>query len=192
LANLQALSKAGTEQQNLDQQAVNAQYNEYLRQLKYPQEMIKLQSDALSKLPITTKNELTAQKSFVQGAVGSADTVLGLIDKMQKQKMTPAAISKYINDLTKTNPKATGGITLDDNGNLVYPSAPDGGTPYSDTGELQRGWGYDEDNNPVWVGKDYIDPTIDPNSPYYQPIDTDFGEYSSSTNNVDGFDSLDI
>lgn len=184
LANLQALSKAGTEQQNLDQQAVNAQYNEYLRQLKYPQDMIKLQSDALSKLPITTRNELTAQKSFMQGAVNSADTVLGLMDKMKKQGMTPDAISKYINGLSKTNPRATGGITLDSNGNMVYPESPSGGTPYSDTGELQRGWGYDENNNPVWVGKDYIDPTIDPNSPYYQPIDNGFGEYSSNTDNV--------
>ena len=173
LANLQALSKAGTEQQGLDQQAVNAQYNEYLRQLKYPQEMIKLQSDALSKLPITTKHELTAQKSFMQGAVNSADTVLGLIDKMQKQKMTPEAISKYINDLTKSNPKATGGITLDANGNLVYPTAPEGGTPYDDGGVLNRGWGYSEDGNPVWVGKDYIDPSIDPNSDFYNPGNQD-------------------
>jgi hypothetical protein len=171
LANLQALSKAGTEQQALDQQAVNAQYNEYLRQLKYPQEMVKLQSDALARLPLITENELTAQKSFVQGAVGSADTVLGLMDKMKKQGITPAAISKYINDLTKTNPKATGGIKLDDSGNLIYPTAPEGGTPYNEEdGALNPGWGYDENNNPVWVGANYTDPTIDPKSPFYRDM----------------------
>ena len=109
----------------------------------------------------------------MQGAVNSADTVLGLIDKMQKQKMTPEAISKYINDLTKSNPKATGGITLDANGNLVYPTAPEGGTPYDDGGVLNRGWGYSEDGNPVWVGKDYIDPSIDPNSDFYNPGNQD-------------------
>jgi hypothetical protein len=192
LANLQALNKAGTEQQGLDQQALNAQYNEYLRQLKYPQEMVKLQSDTLARLPITTQNTLTAQKSFVQGAAGAADTVLGLVDKMKKTGMTPEAITKYINDLTKTNPKSTGGITLDSNGNLVYPESPSGGTPYDDAGQLQKGWGYTENNDPVWIGKNYIDPSIDPNSPYYQPIDTGFGDWTSSTNNVDGFDSLDI
>jgi len=171
LANLQALSKAGTEQQGLDQQAVNAQYNEYLRQLKYPQEMVKLQSDTLARLPITTTNTLSAQKSFVQGAAGAADTVLGLVGKMKEKGMTPEAITKYINDLTKSNPKATGGIKLDASGNLIYPTSPEGSAPYDDTGRLNPGWGYTENNDPVWVGSNYIDPTIDPKSDFYQQED---------------------
>jgi len=47
LANLEALSKAGATKQELEQAALNADYNEYLRQLKYPQEMLTLQKKLL-------------------------------------------------------------------------------------------------------------------------------------------------
>ena len=60
---------------------------------------------------------------------------------------------------------------VDDSGNLIYPTAPEGGTPYNEEdGALNPGWGYDENNNPVWVGANYIDPTIDPNSDYYRDM----------------------
>lgn len=158
LANLQALSKAGSEQQGLNQAGLNAQYNEYLRQLKYPAEMLKLQRDVLSGLPVTSTNTYKAQSSIAQSAAGAADTVLGLMDKMKKQGMSIPNIAKYINDLTKTNPKQTGGIKVDDSGNLIYPTAPGGSTPYDDDGNLMPGWSYDENNNPVWVSSDYIEP----------------------------------
>lgn len=32
------------------------------------------------------------------------------------------------------------------------------GTPYDDEGNLNPGWALDEDNNPVWVGGDYVEP----------------------------------
>jgi hypothetical protein len=158
LANLQALSKAGTEQQALDQQALNAQYNEYLRQLQYPQTMLKLQRDLITGLPMTTTNTFEAQKSAAQSAAGAAGTVLDLMEKMKKQGMKIPDISKYINELTKKNPIQTGGITIDENGNLVYPTSPGGGTPYDDEGNLNPGWGIDENNNPVWVSPDYVEP----------------------------------
>jgi hypothetical protein len=125
----------------------------------------------LARLPITTKNELTAQKSFVDSATNAAGTVLGLVGKMKEKGMTPEAITKYINDLTKSNPKATGGIKLDASGNLIYPTSPEGSAPYDDTGRLNPGWGYTENNDPVWVGSNYIDPTIDPKSDFYQQED---------------------
>jgi len=181
LANLQALNKAGSEQQGLDQQALNAQYNEYLRQLKYPQEMVKLQSDALARLPIQTINTLEAKKSLVNTASGAANSVLGLMKNMKEQGITPDAISKFINGLTKSNPGQTGGITIDANGNLVYPTTPEGGTPYDDSGVLNRGWGYSEDGNPVWVGNNYVDPSIDPNSDFYNPGNQDNTDWQYDT-----------
>lgn len=167
LANLQALSKAGTEQQALDQQALNAQYNEYLRQLQYPQTMLKLQRDILTGLPVTTTQTYEAQKSMAQSAAGAAGTVLDLMEKMKKQGMSIPNIAKYINDLTKKNPVQTGGITMDDSGNLIYPTAPGGGSPYDDEGNLMPGWGLDENNNPVWVSTDYIEPDYSYDYPDY-------------------------
>jgi hypothetical protein len=167
LANLQALGRAGTEQQAIGQQALNAQYNEYLRQLKYPQEMLKLQRDVITGLPMTTTQTFQAQKSAAQSAAGAADTVMGMVDKFKKMGMSMPDISKYINQLTKTNPVQTGGITIDSNGNLVYPTSPDGVTPYDEEGNLMPGFGLTEDNNPVWIGSDYIDPSIANPDPYY-------------------------
>lgn len=171
LANLQALGKAGTEQQALDQQALNAQYNEYLRQLQYPQTMLKLQRDILTGLPVTTTQTYEAQKSIAQSAAGAAGTVLDLMEKMKKQGMSIPNIAKYINDLTKTNPAQTGGIKMDESGNLIYPTNPSGGSPYDDEGNLMPGWGLDENNNPVWVSTDYLEPSYDYSSPDYSSPD---------------------
>jgi hypothetical protein len=165
LANLQALSKAGSEQQGLNQAGLNAQYNEYLRQLKYPQEMLTLQKNILSGLPITTQQNYKAQSSAAQSAAGAAGTVMDLVGKMKAQGMSMPDISKYINSLTSTNPIQTGGITIDPNGNLVYPQSPGGGSPYDDTGNLMPGWSYDENNNPVWVSSDYVEPPSSYNQP---------------------------
>ena len=34
----------------------------------------------------------------------------------------------------------------------------DHGSPYDDNGNLMPGWSLDEDNNPVWVGNDFVEP----------------------------------
>ena len=158
LANLQALGKAGTEQQALDQQALNAQYNEYLRQLQYPQTMLKLQRDILTGLPVTTTNTYSPKPSFVKSASGTISNITGMIKDMKAAGMGMDAITKYINQLTKTNPSQTGGVTIDESGNLVYPTAPGGGSPYDDEGNLMPGWGLSETNDPVWVGTGYVEP----------------------------------
>jgi hypothetical protein len=159
LANLQALSTAGNTQQTQNQAALNAQYNEYLRQLQYPQTMLTLQKNILSGLPITTQQNYKAQSSVAQSAAGAAGTVLDLVSKMKTSGMKMPDISKYINSLTATNPKQTGGIKIDENGNLQYPTAPGGSSPYDDQGNLMPGWSVDENNNPVWVSSDYVEPT---------------------------------
>ena len=92
-------------------------------------------------------------------------------------------ISKYINSLTKTNPIQTGGITMDESGNLVYPSSPGGGTPYDDQGNLMPGWSYDENNNPVWVSSDYIEPST---PTYDTSTDTNtYPDYTDWWSNLD-------
>jgi hypothetical protein len=88
------------------------------------------------------------------------------------------AISKYINNLTKTSPTSTGGITIDKNGNYVYPTGPGGQSPYDDNGNLMPGFSYDENNNPVWVSADYIEPS----SPYNQPDTNVIGDSPSAVN----------
>ena len=187
LGSLQALSKAGTEQQAIGQQALNAQYNEYLRQLQYPQTMLKLQRDVITGLPMTTTQTFQAQKSAAQSAAGAADTVIGMVDKFKKMGMSMPDISKYINQLTKTNPVQTGGITMDENGKFIYPTSPDGVTPYDEEGNLMPGFGLTEDNNPVWIGSDYIDPSIANPDPYYGYDDYDYGY-----NNPDDYGSYDM
>jgi hypothetical protein len=169
LANLQALSKAGVDQQNLNQAGLNAQYNEYLRQLKYPAEMLKLQKDIISGMPATTTNEFAPKVSTIKSAAGAVSNVAGIIKDLQATGMKMPDISKYINDLTKTNPVQTGGIKIDESGNYIYPTGPDGLAPYDDNGNLMPGFGLDEDNNPVWVSSDYVEPSY---NDYTAPVDT--------------------
>jgi hypothetical protein len=167
LGNLQAMSKAGTEQQSLDQQALNAQYNEYLRQLKYPTDMLTLDRNILAGLPITTTNTYGQKPSISTNVAGGVSMVSDTMKKLQAMGMSMPDISKYINNLTKSNPAATGGVNLDASGNLIYPQSPSGGTPYDDSGYLNRGWSYDENNNPVWVSNDYVEPPQYPAQDYY-------------------------
>jgi hypothetical protein len=158
LANLQAQSKAGADQQALSQQALNAQYNEYLRQLKYPQDMLNLQKNIINGLPATTTNTYSAKQSLAQSAAGGISGVAGMVKDLKAAGMSIPAISKYINGLTKSDPTSTGGVTIDANGNYVYPTGPGGQSPYDDQGNLMPGFGYDENNNPVWVSSDYREP----------------------------------
>jgi hypothetical protein len=176
LQNLQAMNKAGTEQQSLDQQALNAQYNEYLRQLKYPTDMLTLDKSILAGLPITTTNTYGQKPSISTNVAGGVSLVSDTMKKLQGMGMSMPDISKYINNLTKSNPAATGGVNIDANGNLVYPKSPSGGTPYDDNGNLMPGWSYDENNNPVWVSANYIEP------PQYPAQDTTTTTNDTGTN----------
>ena len=134
LGNLQAMSKAGTEQQSLDQQALNAQYNEYLRQLKYPTDMLTLDRNILAGLPITTSNIYGAKPSLAQQVAGGISGVSGIIDSLRGkgftqeqtakflkdafgEKITPEQISGYISDSEQTAQMAQDNLaTPDDTG----------------------------------------------------------------------------
>ena len=80
LANLQALSAAGATKQGLEQAALNADYNEYLRQLKYPQEMLTLQKNLLTGANLgETKTEYGQKPSLasqIKGGLLGTDEIL--------------------------------------------------------------------------------------------------------------------
>lgn len=80
LANLQALSAAGATKQGLEQAALNADYNEYLRQLKYPQEMLTLQKNLLSNASLgetkTGYGEKPSIASQIKGGLLGTDEIL--------------------------------------------------------------------------------------------------------------------
>jgi hypothetical protein len=115
LGNLQAMNKAGTEQQSLDQQALNAQYNEYLRQLKYPTDMLTLDRNLLAGLPATTENTYGAKPSISSTVANAVPMVSGLMDKLKAMGMPMPDIAKYINICANCN-VAVGCVWL----NCVY------------------------------------------------------------------------
>jgi len=96
LANLQALNTAGGQQQSLDQQALNAQYNEYLRQLQYPQTMLTLNKNMLTGLPMTTSNAFSAAKSASQQLAGGIAGVSGIVDSLMGKGFTQAQTADYL------------------------------------------------------------------------------------------------
>lgn len=79
LSQIQGQLAGGNIQQNLQQQALNAKYNQYLQQLQYPQTMAKLQSGILSGLPIQNTSTYGAQLSPFAQATGAASGIGSLI-----------------------------------------------------------------------------------------------------------------
>ena len=112
LANLQALNTAGGQQQQLDQQALNAQYNEYLRQLKYPQEMIAMNRNVLTGLPMTTTNTYSAAKSIANQLSGGVAGAAGIMKDLKQMGYPPEKIAAYIKSMF-TDSKGTQTLTDD-------------------------------------------------------------------------------
>jgi hypothetical protein len=115
LGNLQAMSKAGTEQQSLDQQALNAQYNEYLRQLKYPTDMLTLDRNILAGLPITTSNIYGAKPSLSQQVSGGIAGVSKIADSLMGRGFTQEQTAKFLKDAfgDKITPEQISGYIAD-------------------------------------------------------------------------------
>lgn len=101
LANLQALSTAGGQQQALNQAANNAQYNEWLRQQKAPQDLLTLQKNILQGMPITTTNTYGAAQSTAQKLAGGASGAIDMISKLKGIGYGPDKIASYIKDMFK-------------------------------------------------------------------------------------------
>jgi len=82
LADVQAQEKAGSEQQALAQAADTASYNQYLQQLQYPQQMLKMQSGILAALPSSTSAIYGQAPSTSQNLVGAGGTVASLVNDL--------------------------------------------------------------------------------------------------------------
>jgi hypothetical protein len=95
LANLQALATAGGTKQGLEQAALNADYNEYLRQLKYPQEMLKLQRDLISGSGLGSEETTYGQKlSTMDQIIGGAKGANKLIEELGGSKNIMEGLKK--------------------------------------------------------------------------------------------------
>jgi hypothetical protein len=84
LAQLQLQALAGGQQQGLDQSGLNAQYNQYLSQLQYPQTMVGLQSNILRGLPIQSTSVYGAAPSGLQNTAGLISGLGGLFGDVSK------------------------------------------------------------------------------------------------------------
>lgn len=99
LQNLTALGTAGGTQQQLNQAQDNAQYNEYLRQLKYPQDIMNMQKGILGALPITTTNTFTPKLSVSQQAAAGISGLAGVAKDLAAVGMMPDAVTKYLKNM---------------------------------------------------------------------------------------------
>lgn len=99
LANLTALGTAGNTQQTIKQAQDNAQYNEYLRQLKYPQDMLTLQKNMLSGMPMQTTNTFTPKLSVSQQAAAGISGLAGVAKDLIGAGMMPDAVKAYMKNM---------------------------------------------------------------------------------------------
>ena len=183
LQNLTALGTAGGQQQQLTQAQNNAQYNEYLRQLKYPQDIMNMQKGILNALPITTTNTFTPKLSVSQQAAAGISGLAGVAKDLIGAGMMPDAVTKYLKNMfgaTDDQIKSTlaaseassaqhikdivdAGAVLDPNGSGGYQyTEPNTGNVYN----------YDSKGNYVGVEAAYDTNgnSYDPNSDVYNAL----------------------
>ena len=140
LANLQAQNAAGAQQQVLMQAADTANYNQYLRQLEYPQTMLKLQQSLLQGLPISTRNTYTAAPS----TAAAIQTGIASLDKI----MQGIGVKGGISGLSLNGIKGLLGLGADPNS--LKPADPNESYPNA-TQKDSEGNLYDKDGNIVAV-----------------------------------------
>jgi hypothetical protein len=153
LANLQALSTAGAQQQTLDQAALNAQYNEFLRQVKSPAEMLQLQKNVLTGLPVQGTTTYGQIPGIIQQTAGGIAGAMDLITKAKAAGVDSSTISAMLKKFT-----ASGGTS----GDVAEINNPAG------EGEEGYGWQYFSDGTAIspdgtyyYQGEEVWTPDID-------------------------------
>jgi len=109
LKNLKTMSDAGATQRDIDQEALDAQYKDWLRQTEYPGKQLETMKGLITGLaPVTSKTEtIYGQKekaaSTAAGAIGLGKTILdGLgIKSFADLKTKAAAAGQSIKDFAK-------------------------------------------------------------------------------------------
>jgi hypothetical protein len=181
LQNLQALSAAGRTQQEQNQAAFNAQYNEWLRQQKYLPDMLKTQQGLIQGMPGgTQENTYTAKPSTLQSLVGSTTGVADIVKNMKAAGINMSTINSALKsmgiDLSKFRINPETGESL----------PPDMGT--GNTNDSSTNF-----NPPDYVPSPSIPggstaspaPDLDPGSIASLPPDLDSENYYEYTSDVD-------
>ena len=79
LQNLQQQLAAGQQQRDIEQQGLTADYNQYLRELQYPQQQLEFQRNMIAGLPVASSSFYQPAPSAFQSAAGGAGTALELL-----------------------------------------------------------------------------------------------------------------
>lgn len=79
IQNLQQQIAAGQQQRDIEQQGLTADYNQYLRELQYPQQQLEFQRNMIAGLPIAAASFYQPAPSAFQSAAGGAGTALELL-----------------------------------------------------------------------------------------------------------------
>lgn len=84
LANLAQQLAAGAQQRDIEQQGLTADYNQYLRELEYPRQMLEFERNMLTGMPIASASFYQPAPSAFQSAAGGAATALQLLKLLQQ------------------------------------------------------------------------------------------------------------
>ena len=79
IQNLQQQLAAGATQRHIEQQGLTADYNQYLRELQYPQQMLEFERQMISGLPVASASFYQPAPSAFQSAAGGALTAAQLL-----------------------------------------------------------------------------------------------------------------
>lgn len=124
---------------------------------------------------MASQAQLEAQIASLEAQIAGAQEQLIDLQQLNDDPMEIADLERYIDELTDALFEVQAelsNLTVDNNSELFAnneneqienrnPADISGptGTPYDDEGNLNPGWGLDEDNNPIWIGAGYIDAT---------------------------------
>lgn len=79
LQNIAQQLAAGATQRDIEQQGLTADYNQYLRELQYPQQQLEFQRQMIAGLPVASASFYQPAPSAFQSAAGGAGTALELL-----------------------------------------------------------------------------------------------------------------
>jgi hypothetical protein len=162
LQNLQALGTSGNVQQGQNQAALNAQYNEYLRQLKYPQDILKFQQGIIQGMPGGSQ-ALTygSQQSDLQKISSTAANIATLQKNLKEAGLTSDAISNALKSMGYTPDQISNPyykVPGTDDPNLYNPTEPfdpyRSQLPEDQTYDFGNIGGYSDSDN-QYYGYDY-------------------------------------
>ena len=86
LQNIAQQLAAGATQRDIEQQGLTADYNQYLRELQYPQQQLEFQRQMIAGLPVASASFYQPAPSAFQSAAGGASTALELLKLLSQIK----------------------------------------------------------------------------------------------------------